>query len=135
MKKLSIIAMLVSMTFAIFGQKTTKWAIIKAGTYTLTNKNSNLCLAIRGATKNAGEEATQWKCDGNADKNWKIIDAGDGYYKIQNANSNLFLAVGGASKDYGGRVVQWADEGQQDVNWSFIALKDGYYKIKIKIAV
>lgn len=105
---------------------------VSPGTYTITNKNSNLCLAIRGATSNNGEEGTQWTCDGNADKNWKIIDAGNGYFKIQNRNSSLFLAVGAGSRDYGGRCIQYADEGQQDILWGFIDIGLGYYKIQNK---
>lgn len=107
-------------------------AQVSPGTYTITNKNSNLCLAIKGATRNNGEEGTQWTCDGNADKNWKLIDAGSGYFKIQNENSNLFLAVGGASRDNGGRGVQYADQGQQDILWRFIDAGAGFHKIQNK---
>jgi microsomal dipeptidase-like Zn-dependent dipeptidase len=105
---------------------------VQAGTYTLTNKNSNLCLAVRGATQNNGEETTQWACDGNADKNWKIIDAGGGYYKLQNSNSNHFLAVGAGSRDHGGRVVQYVDQGQQDILWRLVDIGGGYYKVQNK---
>lgn len=105
---------------------------VQAGTYTLTNKNSNLCLAVRGATQNNGEEGTQWACDGNADKNWKIIDAGGGFYKLQNENSNHFLAVGAGSRDQGGRVVQYVDQGQEDILWRLIDIGDGYYKVQNK---
>ena len=102
------------------------------GTYTLTNKNSNLCLAVRGATQTSGEEGTQWACDGNADKNWNIIDIGGGYYKLQNRNSNHFLAVGGGSRAQGGRVVQYVDQGQQDILWRLINIGGGYYKAQNK---
>ncbi len=105
---------------------------VSPGTYTITNKNSNLCLAIRGATQANGEEGTQWNCDGNADKNWKLIDAGSGYFKLQNQNSNLFLAVGGASRDYGGRCVQYVDQGQPDIQWRFVDAGAGWYKIQNK---
>lgn len=103
---------------------------VSAGTYTITNKNSNLCLAIRGATQRHGEEGTQWTCDGNADKNWKLIDAGSGYFKIQNQNSNHFLAVGGSSRDRGGRCLQSIDTGQPDIIWRFIDAGAGWYKIQ-----
>ena len=107
-------------------------AQISPGTYTITNKNSNLCLAIRGATRSNGEEGTQWTCDGNADKNWKLIDAGGGYFKIQNQNSSLFLAVGGGARDNGGRCIQYLDQGQQDIFWRFINAGAGWYKIQNK---
>ncbi|HOY21013.1 MAG TPA: RICIN domain-containing protein [Haliscomenobacter sp.] len=103
---------------------------VSPGTYTITNKNSSLCLAIRGATQRHGEECTQWTCDGNADKNWKLIDAGNGYFKIQNQNSNHFLAVGGSSRDRGGRCLQSIDTGQPDIIWRFIDAGAGWYKIQ-----
>ena len=46
------------------------------GIKNLVNTNSGLCLAVRGATHNNGEEGTIWTCDGGGDKNWIIIDAG-----------------------------------------------------------
>lgn len=102
------------------------------GVKNLVNTNSGLCLAVKGATQNNGEEGTIWTCDGNADKNWNIIAAADGCYKIQNMNSNLFLAVGAGSRDYGGRVVQYVDQGQQDILWRFIDIGSGVYKIQNK---
>lgn len=107
-------------------------AQVSPGIYTLTNKNSNLCLAIRGATQRHGEEGTQWTCDGNADKNWKLIDVGNGDFKIQNQNSNHFLAVGGSTREYGGRCLQSLDTGQPDIIWRFIDAGTGWYKIQNK---
>ena len=103
-----------------------------SGVYFFKNKNSNLCLGVRGATRNNGEEATQWTCDGNEDKQWKLVATCGGYYKIQNMNSNLFLAVGAASRIDGGRVVQYVDQGQQDILWRFISIGNGCYKIQNK---
>ncbi len=102
------------------------------GIKNLVNTNSGLCLAVRGATRNNGEEGTIWTCDGNTDKNWRILDVGNGFYKLQNMNSNLYLAVGGASRDNGGRVVQYVDQGQQDILWRFINIGSGIYKIQNK---
>ncbi len=101
------------------------------GIKNIVNKNSGLCLAVNNASTMRGEEATQWACDGNADKNWEFIYLGGNVYRIQNMNSKLYLAVRDRYSIEGGRIVQREEDVlDQLTNWQLIDIGNGYYKIK-----
>jgi Ricin-type beta-trefoil lectin domain-like/Insecticidal Crystal Toxin, P42 len=100
------------------------------GNKNLVNENSKLCLALAGGAATRGAAAVLWDCDGAADKNWTIIDAGRNLYKIQSMHSKLFLGVAGNSTAAGATIVQWSDEGQASILWSFVDQGNGVYKIQ-----
>lgn len=105
-----------------------QWAITQAGTltphlgvYKIINNRSGQALEVGGSNVASGGAINQWPYYGNANQQWVIADAGNGFYSILNRNSNQALEIGGSSyvtysagttanqySYYGGENQQWA---------------------------
>lgn len=69
--------------------------------------------------------------DGNADQQYRFINAGEGYYYIQSKNGGL-ADVSGNRKDNGTRVMMWRGHGGSNQLFRFSHLGDGRWKITAK---
>src|SRR3984957_11431894 len=60
-----------------------------AGTYTITNDFSGLCVDVTSRSTAAGALIEQYSCNGTPAQTFQVISEGSGWYKIVNTNSQL----------------------------------------------
>ena len=77
-----------------------------AGDFTLTGRNSGLCVSVAGGSTAAGVNVDQETCTGTAAQRWQALNQGDGYWTFRNTGSGLCLDVAGGSAA-GANVQQW----------------------------
>ncbi|MFB9717125.1 serine/threonine protein kinase [Planobispora longispora] len=86
------------------------------GVYRIINRNSGLCLHVRGGSGDDGARIVQSPCTGGAGQTWSVF--GDG--AIVNGRSGKCLAMPRSSTDDGALAIQWeclpASRGQK---WGF----------------
>ena len=82
-----------------------------AGTYTIVNVFSGLCVDVSGASTSPGAVVQQYTCNGTGAQSFQVIDAGGGWFKILNTHSNLAVDVIGASTANGTHIQQYTDNG------------------------
>jgi chitinase len=82
-----------------------------AGTYTIVNELSGLCVDISGASTSVGAAVQQYTCNGTGAQSFQVIDEGSGWFKLLNTNSHLALDVPGASTADGTHLQQYTDNG------------------------
>ena len=98
------------------------------GTYTFTNRNSNLVLDDTYAA-GAGTQLEQWTSYGNANQRWTVTSVGGGYYKIICNQNGLAVDVSGSSTSQGAAVVLEPYTGIDSQLWQFVATDSGYYRV------
>ena len=82
-----------------------------AGTYTIVNAFSGLCVDVSGASRSVGAVVQQYTCNGTGAQSFQVIDEGNGWFKILNTNSHLAVDVIGASTADGTHIQQYTDNG------------------------
>ena len=82
-----------------------------AGTYTMVNVFSGLCVDVSGASKSVGAAVQQYTCNGTGAQSFQVVNEGSGWYKILNTNSGLAVDVPGASTANGTHLQQYTDNG------------------------
>ncbi|MER5638780.1 RICIN domain-containing protein [Kitasatospora sp. NPDC002227] len=75
--------------------------------YHVVNRNSGQCLALPGASTQAGAQLVQWPCGQWKDHYWAFELDTNGQVHIVNYNSRQCLALPGASTQPGAPVIQW----------------------------
>lgn len=100
-----------------------------AGTYTLTNRNSDLVLDTADGATTAGTPVVQADADGGATQAWRVEDAGSGLYRVVNAATGLVLGVDGASTETGAAAVVREDEGTEDQLWQLVPDPEGRVRL------
>lgn len=104
---------------------------ITSGTiYSIVNKGSGKSLDNDGWSTSQGTNIIQWTLGNNqANQQWKIESAGDGFYKITNIHSGFVLDVDNWSTASGGNVQQYGYNNQANQQWKIEKLDDGTYRI------
>jgi len=102
--------------------------------YTLTNRDSQKVLEVKGQSTEDGAAVVQWGANGGGNQQWRFESVGAGYYKVINVNSNKLLDTLNGGLDNGVDAVQWPDVGRSSQHWRLISSGDGYYKLQNKAA-
>ncbi|MEU6356557.1 RICIN domain-containing protein [Streptomyces sp. NPDC047072] len=107
--------------------------ISDGATYTVSNANSGLKLAIAGAATANGTAATQQSTDNATDQQWKFVQQTSGYFKIFNVATGKVLGVENQSTADGARIVQWDDNGTLDHEWAVAPSPAGGYTLTSRV--
>jgi hypothetical protein len=91
-----------------------------AGTYTITNDFSGLCVDVTSRSTAPGALIEQYPCNGTTAQTFQVISEGNGWYKIVNANSQLPFDVLSASTADGADIQQWTDNGTGAQRFSIV---------------
>ncbi|MEU7874524.1 RICIN domain-containing protein [Dactylosporangium sp. NPDC049140] len=100
-----------------------------ASWYVLVNRNSGKALDDRSFATNDGAAVIQWARHGQANQQWRFIDAGDGYYRLQNRNSGKILDDFNWSKTASTDIVQWSDLNGSNQQFKVAESSDGYVRL------
>jgi pectate lyase len=99
-------------------------AAVGAGTYTIKNGGSGLCLDVPGASAASGVQLQQASCGGAGSQQWTVA-AVSGGFKITSA-AGLCLGVRDASTSAGKAIEQQPCSGAATQTWSFTASGSNY---------
>ncbi|MFF4119035.1 RICIN domain-containing protein [Streptomyces sp. NPDC001714] len=102
-------------------------------TYTVSNANSNLQLAIAGGSTANGTYATQQNADNATDQQWRFVQQSSGYFKIFNVATGKVLGVENQSTANGAKILQWDDNGTLDHEWAVAPNPAGGYTLTNRI--
>jgi chitinase len=91
-----------------------------AGTYTMANDFSGLCVDVTSRSTAPGALIEQYPCNGTAAQTFQVISEGNGWYKIVNSNSQLTFDVISASTADGTNIQQWTDNGTEAQRFSIV---------------
>jgi chitinase len=91
-----------------------------AGTYTITNDFSGLCVDVTSRSTAPGALIEQYPCNGTPAQTFQVISEGNGWYKIVNTNSQLPFDVISASTADGTNIEQWTDNGTEAQRYSIV---------------
>ncbi|MCX5216010.1 RICIN domain-containing protein [Kitasatospora sp. NBC_00240] len=92
------------------------------GNFTITNRNSGLCLDVAGAVTTDQAKVQQWTCTGGRSQQWSFQQTPDGTWTLTNLNSGKVLDTAGASTTKGAQLVQAAPSGTAATQqWTFLA--------------
>jgi pectate lyase len=103
----------------------TAGAAVGAGTYTLTNAGSGLCLNLPGSSTAAGVQLQQNTCNGGTDQRWTLTAVGGGF-TIRSVTSGLCVGVRNAATDAGKAVEQQSCNGSATQTWTMTASGSNY---------
>jgi polygalacturonase len=91
-----------------------------AGSYTIANAGSGLCLDLPGSSTAPGTQLDLQPCTGTANQTWTLAPAGTGY-TVTSASSGLCLGIPGASTSAGKPVDQETCTGTSSQEWTLTA--------------
>ncbi|MBQ9282944.1 MAG: RICIN domain-containing protein [Treponema sp.] len=98
--------------------------------YTIVAKCSNKGLDVAEWSNTHGTNIHQWGLgDNQANQQWKLENAGDGYYAIVSVHSGFCLDVADWGTGDGVNVLQWDNNKTANQLWKFEKQSSGYYKI------
>ncbi|HEX6469892.1 MAG TPA: RICIN domain-containing protein [Streptosporangiaceae bacterium] len=92
-------------------------AAVGAGTYTITNAGSGLCLTLPGSSTAAGVQLQQSTCNGGNDQRWTLTSVSGGF-TIRSVTSGLCAGVRGASTSAGKAIEQESCSGAASQTWT-----------------
>ena len=92
-------------------------ASVKAGSYTITNAGSALCLDLPGSGRASGVGLDLRACTGAANQVWTLTTVSTGY-TITSVVSGLCLGIAGGSTSAGKAVQQQTCSGAADQDWT-----------------
>lgn len=99
-----------------------------AGSYTLTNAASGLCLSVPGAATADGTQLAQNACTGAAAQTWKLTASGSGF-TLTAANSAKCAGVRDASTSAGKAVEQQTCSGAATQQWALTLVSGTTYHV------
>ncbi|GAB2966851.1 RICIN domain-containing protein [Saccharothrix stipae] len=102
-------------------------AAVGAGTYTVKNAGSGLCLAVPASGTIAGAQVRQATCAGDGGQQWTLTAVGGGF-RITSVANGLCLGVQDASTSAGKAVQQQACTGATSQTWALTA-SGGNYRV------
>jgi hypothetical protein len=107
--------------------------ISDGATYTVSNANSDLKLAIAGGSTTNGTNATQQNSSNGTDQQWRFAQQPSGYFKIFNVATGKVLGVQNQSTADGAKIVQWDDNGTLDHEWAVAPNPAGGYTLTNRV--
>jgi pectate lyase len=105
-------------------------AAVGAGTYTLVNAGSGLCLTLPGASTSSGVQLDQTACNGSGSQSWTLTSASTGF-TIKSASSGLCAGVIGAATNAGKAVEQETCSGATSQEWTLTASGSDYRVVNV----
>lgn len=99
-----------------------------AGSYSLANAASGLCLGVPGSSTSAGTQLAQSACNGAANQTWKLTASGSGY-TLTAANSAKCAGVRDASTSAGKAVEQQNCGGGATQVWTLASVSGNTYRV------
>ena len=84
-----------------------------AGTYTIVNDYSGLCVDVTSRSTTAGAAIQQYACNGTPAQTFQVVSEGNGWYKIVNTNSQLPIDVQANATANGTAIQQYTDNGTE----------------------
>ncbi|MDH6228860.1 hypothetical protein M2169_005830 [Streptomyces sp. MJP52] len=99
-----------------------------AGSYSLKNAASGLCLTVPGAGTAAGTQLTQSTCTGAANQTWKLTASGSGH-TLAAAHSAKCAGVRDASTSAGKAVEQQNCAGTATQVWALTPVSGNTYRV------
>lgn len=96
--------------------------------YTITNKHSDLQLAISRGSGKDGAQLIQWPADGTFAQIFLVVGSGPGL-QFLTLTSLLTLGISRGSKEPGAEVVQWIPDSSFSQRFMFTPAEDGYLAI------
>ncbi|HEU5471968.1 MAG TPA: RICIN domain-containing protein [Actinophytocola sp.] len=97
--------------------------------YTLTARHSGKLLDVFNAATTDDADIVQWTANGQANQQWQLRDAGNGFVTVVSVNSDKCLDVLNSSTADGARVVQWACHTGTNQQWRVQDLGTGYVQL------
>src|SRR5215475_6806332 len=91
-----------------------------AGTYTLVNAGSGLCLDLPGSSTASGVQFDQSTCNGGSNQKWTLASVSGGF-TIKSVSSGLCAGVRGAATDAGKAIEQESCTGASSQTWTLTA--------------
>ncbi|MET7655765.1 RICIN domain-containing protein [Streptomyces sp. NPDC005486] len=107
--------------------------ISDGATYTVSNANSGLKLAIAGGSTSNGAYATQQSTDNATDQQWRFMAQPSGFFKIFNVATGKVLGVENQSTADGAKILQWDDNGTLDHEWAVAPNAAGGYTLTNRV--
>ncbi len=102
----------------------------ESGNYTIVAKCSNKGLDVAEWSTTHGTNIHQWGLgDNQANQQWRLESAADGYYAIVSVHSGYCLDVADWGTQDGANVLQWDNNKTANQLWKFEKQSNGYYKI------
>ena len=101
-----------------------------AGSYFITNKNSNKVMDVQGRSTENRANVHQWEYTGDVNQRWRIISLGGGFYKIiPGRNSSLSLDVDSGKDENGTNIRQYNSNDTAAQQWRIVKNSNGTYRI------
>lgn len=99
--------------------------------FKIASRQSGKPFGVDGGSVADGAKIIQYTDDGDADQQWRLVDAGSGYYNIIDVNSGKALDDTGGSTSNGTQLQQYTISGTGNSNqqWQIVSVGSGYYKI------
>jgi len=101
-----------------------------AGSYTISNAGSGLCLDLPGSSTATGKQLDLQACSGSSNQTWTLASASTGY-TIKSASSGLCVGVAGASTSAGKAVDQETCSGATSQEWTLTATSSNYQLVNV----
>lgn len=101
--------------------------------YTIQNRRSNRTLDISNQSNNNGANLQLWGTDvntGATNRQWDIINLGNGYVRLKGVDSKKTLEVSGGNNSDRANVQQWTYQGTTHQQWQILATNNGYFRLK-----
>src|SRR6266568_3067545 len=99
-------------------------------TYKLVNRGTGKPFGVSGASTSDGAKIIQWTGDADADQQWTLLDAGNGYYNIIDVNSGKALDDTNGSTSNGTQMQQWSlYSSSPNQQWQIAPLGNGYFTL------
>ncbi|MGW0859183.1 pectate lyase [Streptomyces sp. NPDC002690] len=124
---LAVAALIAATLTALFATGSAS-AAPAAGSYTLKNAGSGLCLEVPGASTSVGTQLTQNNCAGTAAQTWKLTASGSGYTLIA-SHSGKCAGVKDASTSAGKAVEQQTCSGAATQVWTLTQVSGSIYQV------
>ena len=85
--------------------------VAKGAAFELRNQhpgNQNLCLDVKGGSRDDGAEIVQWQCNNGNNQHWTRVEHGKGWFSLKNVHSGKCLDLAGGDKRPGATFSQYS---------------------------
>ncbi len=98
----------------------------------ITTRDGGECLDVDGGSTANAASVQPWECNGRANQQWRIRDAGEGYVHVVSRLSNKCLNVEGTSPEDGVPVIQWTCGPDHNSMWTVEDVEGGYVRFVVR---
>jgi aryl-phospho-beta-D-glucosidase BglC (GH1 family) len=97
--------------------------------YVLESRHSGKVLDVSGASSSDGASMIQWSRSGNANQQWRFVEAGDGFYQLRARHSGKVVGIAQGSTANGADVVQVTAGSAASQQFSVTDTSGGFVKL------